>query len=165
MNPTPASASPDLAAAIKKQGAAHPLRLPLILVTVGCVVAGGGWFRWWRTQKAKHQVAAYSTEALARGDISLSITATGNLAPTTEVTVGSELSGTTLEVYVDFNDRVTKGTPLAKLDTSKLAEQTESSRAALNSAQAMVAQAEATVRESARARRRWRGSRSFIGAG
>jgi HlyD family secretion protein len=91
---------------------------------------------------------------LTRGNLNLSITATGNLAPTTEVTVGSELSGTTLEVYVDFNDRVTKGTPLAKLDTSRLTEQTESSRAALTSAQALVGQAEATVRESAAALKR-----------
>ena len=151
MNPPPAPAPQDLAAAIKSQGAGHPLRLLLVLTAVGCILAGGGWFWWWRVQRAKHQVPAYATEALRRGDISLSITATGNLAPTTEVTVGSELSGTTLEVYVDFNDRVTKGKPLAKLDTSKLAEQTESSRAALNSAQALVAQAEATVRESAAA--------------
>jgi len=65
--------------------------------------------------------------------------------------VGSELSGTTLEVYVNFNDHVTKGQPLVKLDTTKLAQQTESSRAAVKSAQALVTQAEATVKESAAA--------------
>lgn len=96
------------------------------------------------------------TEVLERGEISLTITATGNLAPTTAVTVGGELSGTTLEVYVDFNDRVTQGTPLAKLDTSKLSQQTEISRASVRSAQARVAQAAATVAESAAALTRQR---------
>ena len=90
----------------------------------------------------------FVTESLKRGDISLTITATGNLEPTNEVTVGSELSGTTLEVYVDTNDRVTKGQPLAKLDTTKLSQQTAASRAAVVSAKAKVAQAEATLKES-----------------
>ncbi len=90
----------------------------------------------------------FTTEPLARGDISLTITATGNLAPTNEVTVGSELSGTVLEVYVDTNDRVTKGQPLAKLDSTKLAQQTAASRATLASAQAKAVQAEATVKEA-----------------
>jgi len=104
---------------------------------------------WWRkAEQEKNQLPPYATEVLQRGDISLTITASGNLVPTNEVTVGSELSGTTLEVYVDFNDRVVKGQPLAKLDTSKLTQQTESSRAAVAAAQALVAQAEATVKES-----------------
>lgn len=90
----------------------------------------------------------FVTEPLKRGDISLTITATGNLEPTNEVTVGSELSGTTLEVYVDTNDRVTKGQPLAKLDTTKLSQQTAASRAAVVSAKAKVAQSEATLKES-----------------
>lgn len=139
----------DLAAAIQGKGAGTHLIRNLSLVLIVLALGGGGWFWWSRIQKAKNQAPPYVTEVLKRGEISLTITATGNLAPTTEVTVGSELSGTTLEVYVNFNDRVTKGKPLAKLDTSKLAQQTEISRAAVKSAQAKVTQAEATVKESA----------------
>jgi HlyD family secretion protein len=147
---TSASSAPlDLAAAIKGSGKGRRFTRNLIFVLLALVLGGGAWFWWSRIEKAKNQAPAYITESLKRGGISLTITATGNLAPTTEVTVGSELSGTTLEVYVDFNDRVTKGKPLAKLDTSKLAQQTESSRATVRSAQAKVAQAEATVKESA----------------
>jgi HlyD family secretion protein len=61
------------------------------------------------------------------------------------VTVGSELSGTALEVLAQTNDRVRKGQPLAKLDTRKLSQQTASSRAVLASAKARVSQARATV--------------------
>ncbi|MEI7935305.1 MAG: efflux RND transporter periplasmic adaptor subunit [Verrucomicrobiota bacterium] len=149
MKPPVSAAPEDLAAAIKGSNAGKHFKRNLILALVVLAVGGGAWFWWSRVEKAKNQVTAYVTETLKRGEISLTITATGNLAPTTEVTVGSELSGTTLEVYVDFNDHVTKGKPLAKLDTSKLAQQTESSRATVRSAQAKVAQAEATVKESA----------------
>ena len=151
MKTSASSAPEDLAAAIKGSGSGRHFQRNLILVLVVLALGGGGWFWWSRVEKAKNQLPACVTAILKRGEISLTITATGNLAPTTEVTVGSELSGTTLEVYVDFNDRVTKGKPLAKLDTSKLAQQTESSRAAVRSAQAKVAQAEATVKESAAA--------------
>jgi HlyD family secretion protein len=120
------------------------------------VIGAGVWIGVRRSNQAKNRVPAYATELLRRGDIHLTITATGNLAPTTEVTVGGELSGTTLEVYVDFNDRVAKGTPLAKLDTSKLAQQTAISRAAVRSAEARVVQAEATAKESGAALHRER---------
>ncbi len=148
----PAPLAPvDLATAIQAGGPHRPSLLRWILVLAGGALLVAAWI-WWRHDVAlKSQPPPFATEALKRGDISLTITATGNLFPTNQVIVGSELSGTTLEVYVDFNDRVTKGQPLVKLDTTKLAQQTESSRAAVKSAQALVGQAEATVRESAAA--------------
>lgn len=143
--------SAELVAAIQAGGPGRSKKTSYAFIALAALVllAGGFWVS--RARAAKNQGPAYATEALRRGDLSLTITATGNLEPTNEVTIGSELSGTILEVYVDLNDRVTKGQPLAKLDTTKLAQQTESSRAALKSAQASVAQAEATVKESAAA--------------
>ena len=150
--PIPAAAAPaapiDLAAAIKAGGPGKQSLWLIIAVLVVVALGVGGWFWWRKVEQAKHQVPPYATEVLQRGDISLTITATGNLVPTNEVTVGSELSGTALEVYVDVNDRVTKGQPLVKLDTTKLAQQTESSRAAVQAAQAAVTLAGATVKES-----------------
>ena len=156
MKPSVTSAPVDLAAAIKGGGSGKHLKRNLILVFIILALGGGGWFWWSRIEKANNHVPPYVTEILKRGDISLTITATGNLAPTTQVIVGGELSGTTLEVYVDFNDRVKLGTPMAKLDTSKLSQQTEISRATLKAAQAGVAQAQATVKESAAALNRQR---------
>ncbi|HWL52260.1 MAG TPA: efflux RND transporter periplasmic adaptor subunit [Chthoniobacteraceae bacterium] len=111
------------------------------------VAAGGG--AWWWSQRNGRETAAppFVTEPLERGNISLTITATGNLEPTNQVTVGSELSGTVLEVFVDSNDQVKKEQPLARLDTSRLDRQIEGARAGLASAKARVAQVEATVRE------------------
>ena len=111
--PAPAVTAPaapvDLAAAIKAGGPGKHSKPIIIIVLVVIVLGTGGWFWWHKIEQAKNQPPPYATEILQRGDISLTITATGNLVPTNVVTVGSELSGTTLDVYVDINDHVTKG--------------------------------------------------------
>lgn len=90
----------------------------------------------------------YATGEVTRGDMTVFINATGNLAPTNEVSVGSELSGLTLRVYVDVNDRVVKGQPLAQIDPAKFNDQVRRSQAALDQARAGVLQGEASVRLS-----------------
>ena len=156
MTPSTKPAPVELATAIKRGGQGKHLKRNLLIALLLLVIGGGTLVAWIRADRQGSQIPPFVTQSLQRGDISLTITATGNLAPTTAVTVGSELSGTTLEVYVDFNDRLKKGTPLAKLDTSKLAQQTEISRATLKAAQAGVAQAAATVKESSAALHRQR---------
>ena len=48
------------------------------------------------------------------------MTATGTVEPTNQVEISSELSGIVRQVLVDYNDRVTAGQVLARLDTDKL---------------------------------------------
>ncbi|WP_156679626.1 efflux RND transporter periplasmic adaptor subunit [Sphingomonas profundi] len=91
---------------------------------------------------------SYATQPLRRGNLTVSVSATGNLAPTNEVEVGSELSGLVTEVFVDNNDRVRKGQVLARLDTSRFLDTVNQSRAQLASAQAQVQTAEATAQQS-----------------
>ncbi len=149
MKPTATEKPSDLAAILAKEGA-NTRRTWLIAAAAILVIAmaGGAWYYFAAKKRAAEAPPPFITETLRRGNIALNITATGNLEPTNEVTVGSELSGTVLEVYVDTNDRVTKGQPLLKLDTTKLAQQTESSRATLASAKAALAQNEATLKEA-----------------
>lgn len=90
----------------------------------------------------------YITEPLARGDITLSVSANGTLQPLRQVNVGSELSGTVQAVRVDVNDRVQRGQVLIELDPSKLNDQVQHARAALTSAQAQLTQVQATAREA-----------------
>ena len=116
----------------------------VVAVAIVAVIAG-------ISRGAKTLDPQYVMAPVERGDLSLTVTATGNLEPTNKVTVGSELSGTALEVLVDTNDRVTKGQPLAKLDTRKLSQQIAGSRAALASAKAKVSEAQATEVEKASA--------------
>ena len=87
----------------------------------------------------------YRTAGITRGDLTVTVIATGNLAPTNEVEVGSELSGIIESVLVDYNDRVTAGQPLARLDPTKFEAVVMQSRAALASAQARHRQTLATL--------------------
>ncbi|MDR2165200.1 MAG: efflux RND transporter periplasmic adaptor subunit [Zoogloeaceae bacterium] len=90
----------------------------------------------------------YVTEKAEIGSITVSVSASGSLQPIRAVDVGSELSGTLESVLVRENDRVKKGQLLAQLDTSKLKDAVLKSRAAVISAEARVAQMEATQAES-----------------
>ena len=136
----------DLATLVKG-GKPRPMRkwLTFLLLLVLC---GGGYYFYKSRQKSENEGPNYVTQPIHRGDVSVTISATGNLEPTNQVTVGSELSGTALEVFVDSNAQVKKGDPLARLDTSKLTQQTERTRASLLASKARVSQAKATVRES-----------------
>lgn len=87
---------------------------------------------------------AYATTPAARSDLTVTVSATGNLQPTNQVEVGSEQSGLVEAVFVDNNDRVTKGQPLARLDTSRLTDTLNQARAALGAAEAALVQARAT---------------------
>jgi HlyD family secretion protein len=89
--------------------------------------------------------AGYATETVKRGPLTVTVSATGNLQPTKQVEVGSEQSGLVTDVYVDNNDHVVKGQPLARLDTARLHDVIVQSQAALASAQAQVAQAQASA--------------------
>ncbi|MDP2759169.1 MAG: efflux RND transporter periplasmic adaptor subunit [Sideroxyarcus sp.] len=92
--------------------------------------------------------AGYVTETVAQGDLAVTVSATGNLYPTNQVDVGSELSGIVEAVLVDENDKVKHGQVLVRLDLSKLNDQVLKSQAAVLAAAAQVAQMQATVKES-----------------
>lgn len=140
------SSSSDLSQILKSaEGSSR--RGKIITVIIILLLLAGAFIGWRIYAKNREPKVTYVTEPLKRGDLKMVVTATGNLKPTNEVTVGSELSGTVVEVYVDTNDRVSKGQELARLDTSKLERQTESSRATAAAAAAKVEQARATLVE------------------
>ncbi len=121
------------------------------------LAASAATVRWWQLREQRHDAPQWLTEPAARGDLALRVAANGTLAPTRSVNVGSELSGTVARVLVDVNDRVEKGQLLVEIDPSKLRDQAARSRAALASAQAKVAQAQATHDETKRKLERQRG--------
>ena len=92
----------------------------------------------------------YQTEIIQRGPLTVTVTATGEVQTLTEVKVGTEISGVVESVNVDFNSRVTRGQPLAKVNTEKMEAQVQQARAALESARADVTNAEAAVEDTRR---------------
>lgn len=90
----------------------------------------------------------YVTEPVTKGDLTVTVAATGTVQPTNEVEISSELSGIVREVLVDYNSKVTTGQTLAVLDTDKLKSTVDNSRAKLQAAKAKVSEAKATVLET-----------------
>lgn len=142
-SPSPA----ELSKILSDSKSGSSFRWIIWLVVIGAL-AGTGYYAWSKSHETEVAPFTYTTEPVKRGDIKLTVTATGNLEPTTEVTIGSMLSGNAGEVYVDINDRVKKDQELAKIIIRRLDQDTDNSRAALNAAQAKVKQVEATVMES-----------------
>jgi HlyD family secretion protein len=116
----------------------------LVVVLLG---AGGIW--WWLAAKAANAAPSYATQAVTRGNLTLTVTANGTIQPTRSINIGSELSGTVRKVNVDVNDKIKKGQVLVVLDTAKLQEQILRTEAALTAATAKVAQTAATIKEAA----------------
>ena len=87
----------------------------------------------------------YDTRPVQRGDLTVTVSATGNLKPINQVDVGSEQSGLITKVFVDVNDPVTRGQQLAELDTSRLKDSVAQARAQVASAEAGIAQAKASA--------------------
>jgi len=87
----------------------------------------------------------YITAEVETRSLDLSVTATGNLRPTNQVEVGSEVSGRIDRVLVDVNDQVSRGQVLAIINTEVISDQIRQSRANLNATRAQVNQAQATL--------------------
>ena len=105
---------------------------------------------------AKPPAPAFTAAKVQRGDVAKTITATGKLQAVTTVQVGTQVSGTVSDIYVDFNSQVKKGQIIARLDPSQLQAQLTQAQANLTSAQmsvqsgtAAVAAAEAAVEAAA----------------
>lgn len=88
------------------------LKRSIQLLIVVALVAGG-WFGWnMLNQKEELEIR---TTKVTTGSLALSVSATGKLAPTTEVLIGCETSGTVESVLIEHNDRVTRGQELIRL--------------------------------------------------
>lgn len=144
----PASPSTDLSDLLGEPAqVAWYRRRWLWMAVAGALLAAGGLW-WWLASRAAQAVPSYTTMPVARGALTLSVTANGTVQPTRSINIGSELSGTVLKVNVDVNDRIRKGQVLVVLDTAKLHDQILRSQAALAAARSRQAQAAATVAEA-----------------
>ena len=99
----------------------------------------------WYFQSSGDEKPQYITQEVTQRSLDLTVTATGNLRPTNQVDVGSEVSGKIDRVYVDVNDRVSRGQVLAQINTDVIEDQIRQSQANLQASRAQVAQAQASL--------------------
>lgn len=88
----------------------------LIFLAVVVLAAAGG--TWYYFHSKGDKEPEYSTVKVTRGSIIQTISATGNLQTTSQVTISSQVSGNVIAINADFNDHVTKGQWLLKIDPS-----------------------------------------------
>ncbi|MDR3748344.1 MAG: efflux RND transporter periplasmic adaptor subunit [Acidobacteriota bacterium] len=117
--------------------------VPVILLV--CIT--GMWGVQQRSAAAK-ATQHFRTEEARIGDLTVTVIATGQLKPTRTVDVGSQVSGITDSVLVNYNDHVKAGQVLAKINTEKLDAQVLQDKASLQSARAKVNDAKVTVTET-----------------
>jgi HlyD family secretion protein len=112
---------------------------------IALILLGAAYFFFGRAGSAQTK---YVTQEVTQGDLTVTVTATGNLEPRNQVDIGVELSGTVRNVLVDVNDVVKKGQLLAELDTTRLNAQLLQARSSLAAAEARVLQAIASGKEA-----------------
>jgi HlyD family secretion protein len=113
------------------------LRLAVLSVAALAVAAGVSYV-------APKSAPEYITAPVERGSISSFVLATGSVQPIVSVDVSSQLSGRVAEVFVDFNDAVKAGQPLARLDQDSFTARVSETKAEL-----LVATANLKVQQAA----------------
>src|SRR5262245_62949360 len=61
---------------------------------------------WWRARGRAERAPKYVTTVVERGDLAVTVTATGTLSALDTVAVSSEVSGRVAQVLVDYNSQV-----------------------------------------------------------
>ncbi len=92
----------------------------------------------------------YDMAPVERRDISSFVTAIGNVSAVTTVEVGTQVSGTIKEIYVDYNSTVNKGQIIALIDPTSFEAQVEQAKANLMHAKAGLQRAQATLADAKR---------------
>ncbi len=114
-------------------------KLWTIIAVVVALLATGFYF----VTNGKDDKVTYRFDKVDRGDIVVSISATGTLNADTTVLVGSQVSGRIAKLYADFNSVVKRGQLLAQLDPTFL-------QAAVDQAKAGVSRSRATLNQAER---------------
>jgi HlyD family secretion protein len=124
-----------------------------LLVLIVLLAAGGaGGFLWW--QRSAQPTASFRTAPVQRGDLLITISATGTVEPEEVVDVGAQVAGK-IESFgadpanpgrpVDYGTHVEKGTVLARIDPSLYAADVEQATAQYEQAKANIQRAQADL--------------------
>ena len=108
-------------------------------IILGVIIAAIAGYFAWKALNPPPPVPLYKTAEIGTGDLTEEITANGVINPVRVVSVGTQVSGTVQALYADFNDRVTAGQVLLRLDPALFTSRLQASEAALANARASAA--------------------------
>ncbi|MDE6570596.1 MAG: efflux RND transporter periplasmic adaptor subunit [Alphaproteobacteria bacterium] len=97
-----------------------------VIVGGGLMIFGGD---------GSNQKNQFATVAISRGGLRQVVTATGEIQPVNTVNVGSQVSGTIDELFVDYNSKVKQGDVLLTIEPSVLQASVDEAKASLVSAE------------------------------
>src|ERR1041384_3137841 len=106
------------------------------LAIIALLVCAGiaGFLLWGR----KAAASDYITAKVDRGNVEVTVSATGTVQAVTTVQVGSQVSGTVEWLGADFNTQVKRGQVIARLDPAIFQAQVDNSRANVANAEAAI---------------------------
>jgi len=116
-------------------------------VVVMLVTAGIAGYFWFSTHESEPK---FRTEKITRGDITSTVTASGTVNAVTTVLVGTQVSGSIKEIFVDYNTPVKKDQVIARIDPATFEAQVDQARAALVSARANLDKSETALVDAQR---------------
>jgi len=110
------------------------LKWLIIFSAIVVIAAGGVWY----FERGSNDAPQYQSTVVTRGDVVQVVSATGTLNPVTNITVGSQISGIILKLYVDWNSPVKANQAVAELDPATY-------QSAVRSAEGDLANAKASL--------------------
>ena len=111
-------------------------------IILAVIAAGIGGVLWWRNRQAQSQSATSDilrTGQVTRGELIISVPASGNVAVNQKANLSFKLPGDVTAVAVALSDRVTAGQELARLDTTDLERAVRQAEIALEQARVNLA--------------------------
>ncbi|MBV8732414.1 MAG: efflux RND transporter periplasmic adaptor subunit, partial [Acidobacteriia bacterium] len=113
----------------------------ILILLLALVLAGAGIYA--STVYAKRGVVTVQTARVARQDLISQVTASGEIKPKEYINIGASAMGQIAEILVKEGDRIHQGQLLARIEDVQPAADVQAQQAALNSAEADSAAAEA----------------------
>ena len=124
------------------------------LATVAAATCGAiFYYCGWRDAPS---AVSFRTALVVRGSLRSVIHATGSLSAQETVDVGTQISGTISDIYVDYNDKVEQGQLIAVMDSRMQQAEVDMAQANVAAAQAEVSRANAALLRAGRDLKRTR---------
>jgi HlyD family secretion protein len=114
-----------------------------IVAVVVIVALSGGGIWWWQAAAARKKAAAepeMETATVERGDLTVTVSASGLIEPLTTVEVKSRSGGEIKRIFVEAGDTVTARQLIAQIDPTQIKSRMDQAAATVQAGQATMAQ-------------------------